>query len=204
MEKKKYGLGIASFILGISAFVLCCLSIGFIPGIIGLILGIIGCCQKDQSKGLCIAGIVLSIIATLFSFLMLFGILSLGSENKTSSSEKESDNVAKEEIVYEQITTDYLIDILEENPLKAEKTYNDCYLEITGTLSVVDSDGEYISLGRNDGEFTLNNITCYVTDESQLDRIMEMSMDNTVIIRVKITDIGEIVGYNADIIEILE
>ncbi len=225
MEKQKYGFGIASLVLGLVSLVSCCTMISIVPAIIGLILGIIALNTKNHNKSLSTAGVVLSSIACLLSIIMIMFTFFTDDSDSDSNSESESaiesenhmelqedtesvevseDEEDEDETEYKQVTADELIDLVGENPLKAEKTYNYSYLEITGRVDVIDSDGEYISLGRVDGEFSLDNITCYVTDDSQLDQIVEMSMDDIVVIRVQITDIGEIIGYNADIIEILE
>lgn len=117
----------------------------------------------------------------------------------TTPSEAVVETSASEEVVieYQKVSAETLLTTLEENALRAENTYQDAYVEITGELSVIDSDGSYI--GIDDGSFTMINISCYVTDESQLNTILEMNVGDTVIVKGQVTDIGEILGYMVDI-----
>jgi len=140
METKKNGIGIASLILGIIAFCLGCLMIGIIPGIISLILGIIGLCSKDQKKGLCITGVVLSAIACLTSLIMIIAMIGSSSESSTYQdvsvdteneivvnekedisedelqNEKESSSVEVEQVESEELQEEMLSEIISEAP----------------------------------------------------------------------------------------
>jgi hypothetical protein len=94
-----------------------------------------------------------------------------------------------------------LFDLLSSNALKAEKTYQDQYVEIEGYLSVIDSDGKYISVGADpdDLEYLLQDVQCYIKSDEQLDQIMEMSKGDPIVVRGKIKNIGEVLGYQLDI-----
>jgi len=123
-----------------------------------------------------------------------------GGNNETTPT-TSNEATQEQNIEYTAYTADQLIKDLNENALKAEKTYKDQYVELTGKLSIIDSDGSYISLGSTDPwEFT--TITCYIKNDAQLEKIMEMSKDDTVVLTGKITSVGEVLGYNLDIIEI--
>lgn len=119
----------------------------------------------------------------------------------TTPSETVVETPASEEVVieYQQVEANLLLTTLEENALRAENTYQDAYLEITGELSVIDSDGKYIGIKRTDGEISFVNIQCYITEESQLDKVLEMNIGDTIIVKGQVTDIGEILGYMVDI-----
>ena len=72
-------MGVASLVLGIISliigFVPLCGAIALIPAIIGLILGIVDTVQKskkNEKKGMSIAGIVLSAIATVIIIFWVF------------------------------------------------------------------------------------------------------------------------------------
>ena len=123
-----------------------------------------------------------------------------GENNKTTPA--TSNNTTQEQnIEYTAYTADQLIKDLNENALKAENTYKDQYVELTGKLSTIDSDGSYISLGSTDPwEFT--TITCYINNDTQLEKVMEMSTDDTVTVTGKIKSVGEVLGYSLDITEI--
>lgn len=72
------GLAIASLVLGILGIVCCCIGVGAIFGLVGLILGIVAINKADSSsKGIAIAGLIVSIIALLLGAYMLisYGIV---------------------------------------------------------------------------------------------------------------------------------
>lgn len=181
---------------------------------IGGILGIIDLCINDKTKRHLGSWFALVFCAI---YLIIGGCTILGSNGSsaddtapnnigtseiivtTAPSETVVETPASEEVVieYQQVEANLLLTTLEENALRAENTYQDAYLEITGQLSVIDSDGKYI--GIDDGNFTMINISCYVTDESQLDTILEMNIGDTVVVKGQVTDIGEVLGYFVDI-----
>ena len=49
-------------------------------------------------------------------------------------------------IEYTAVTVAEMVEMLESNAMKAEATYQDQYVEITGRLGNIDSDGKYITL----------------------------------------------------------
>ncbi len=104
-----------------------------------------------------------------------------------------------ENITYEVYTVSQLLDDLANNALKAEETYKNKHVEITGTLSNIDSDGSYISLSPTNNSFTLVNVQCYIKNEEQKARILELEKGDTVTIKGKIKSIGELLGYSIDI-----
>ena len=108
----------------------------------------------------------------------------------------------QEPISYSVVSVADMIDNLNTNALKAEKTYNGQYLEVTGRLGNIDSNGSYITLYGGDFDFT--GVQCYIQNDEQLNFVMDMVDDNTYTVRVKITDVGEILGYQADIIEFVK
>ncbi|HIU74907.1 MAG TPA: DUF4190 domain-containing protein [Candidatus Pelethocola excrementipullorum] len=65
------GLSIASMVLGILSIVFSCLGLGWILGVIGLILGIVAIFNKNQGRGMAIAGITTSAISILLIILLL-------------------------------------------------------------------------------------------------------------------------------------
>ncbi|QNM04748.1 zinc-ribbon domain-containing protein [Qiania dongpingensis] len=76
-EEGHTGLAIASLVLGIIGTCCCCLPLLCIPiGIVGLIFGIIG--MKSSSRGLAIAGLVLSSIALVLGVMMILVMIVSG------------------------------------------------------------------------------------------------------------------------------
>jgi len=70
-EKDSTALGIWSIVLAVCSC--CCCGL---PGIVGLILGIVGA-KNEKGRGLCIAGIILSILAIIG--VIIFGIAYISS-----------------------------------------------------------------------------------------------------------------------------
>jgi len=106
---------------------------------------------------------------------------------------------AKQEITYTAYDVDQLVNDLDDNAMRAEETYQDQYVELTGKLSVIDSDGSYISIEPLYEEFSFTSVTCNFTDEEQKDVAMNLSVGDTIVVKGQITDVGEIMGYSIDI-----
>ena len=108
---------------------------------------------------------------------------------------------APEQISYVHYNVTELFDSLKDNPLKAEKTFQDQYVELEGYLSVIDSDGNYIGIGADpdDYDYLLQTIHCEIETDEQLDQILEMSIEDPIVVRGQITEIGELLGYSLDI-----
>lgn len=85
--------------------------------------------------------------------------------------------------------------------MKAQNDYENQYLEISGKLGNIDSNGKYISID-SDIDFDLTNIQCYIKSDEQKQVIMEMSRGDAIIIKGYCKDIGELLGYQIDIEEI--
>lgn len=104
-------------------------------------------------------------------------------------------------IEYIPYTVDEMMDDLNANPLKAKDKYNKQYVRITGELSVIDSDGKYISVIRAD-KYSIIGVHCSIKNDAQKAAIMEMKTGDTITICGKITDVGEVAGYYLDIASI--
>ena len=109
----------------------------------------------------------------------------------------------EEVIEYTAITVEQLDNDLKDNALKATDSYKGKYLEITGRLSNIDASGKYINLS-NDEFLDVYGVQCYVKSDEQKQKIMDMKKDEHYTIRVKIKDVGEVMGYSADIIEFVD
>ncbi len=123
------------------------------------------------------------------------------SQETTVSEEKKTDNKA-EEISYESVDLQTMIDDLKSNALKAEKTYKNKYVEITGEISNFDSGGKYISIKTDTDAIDFTNIMCYIKKDSQRDFLMEKSTGDTVTIKGKVISVGEVLGYSISIAEV--
>ena len=150
----------------------------------------------------------LKIILIVFIILGIIGAIgSSGEDNlektasKSKTSETQENIVEEEKIEYLVCNTDDMMDLLEKNALKAEKEYCDKYLEVTGRLSVIDSDGDYISLFPVNDEWAFTGIQCYIKNEEQLNQVLQFEIDDIVTVKIKCNEVGEVLGYTGDIIE---
>lgn len=96
------------------------------------------------------------------------------------------------------VSANKLVEIVKENPLKTRNALKDKNIELTGKLGTIDSDGKYIGIDSDD-EWSFTNIQCYIKNDQQKSQIMEMSSGDTITIRGKCKDVGEVLGYSIDI-----
>lgn len=130
--------------------------------------------------------------------LLIAIVSSTGSESDTADVSTET-KVTSEKIEYTQVDVSTLVDELKANAMKAERTYDNQHLEITGRLAVIDSDGDYISVYPQNDEFAISGVQCYIKNEEQTEKVMNMNIGDTVTVKGKITSVGEILGYSLDI-----
>lgn len=124
------------------------------------------------------------------------------SDSTATTNDTQTEEAAVEEepaIEYAEVTTDELSDALEANAMNASDTYKGKYFAVTGRLSNIDSDGKYISLVDINDEWSFNVIQCYIKSDDQLEKVKQMTTDDVVTVRGKITDVGEVLGYYLDI-----
>ena len=123
----------------------------------------------------------------------------------TPAVEEKKEQPAKEEvkedpaISYTAYSVDEMMDDLNSNALKASQKYKDQYVEITGRLSNIDSSGSYISINPQNDEWAFIGVQCYIKNDEQLNKVMDMNTDDIVTIRGKVTDVGEVLGYSMNI-----
>lgn len=115
---------------------------------------------------------------------------------------KEEPIVEKPTIHYQSVTVKQLFEELEANALRAEKTYQDAYVAVTGKLSTIDSDGSYITIIASNDEWGFESVHCSITDDSQMDKIINFNKGDKITVYGQITTIGEIIGYGLDITDI--
>lgn len=74
-------------------------------------------------------------------------------------------------------------------------------MEIEGYLSTIDSSGKYIAVGADpeNWDYMLQSVQCYVTNDEQINQIIEMNAGDAIVVRGKIKDVGEIWGFQMDI-----
>lgn len=124
-------------------------------------------------------------------------------EKVKNENNENKENEKNEEITYEKVESDKMVEDLDNNALNAEKTYNGKYFEIHGKLSNIDSSGKYIVLTTFNNDFNLTNIQCYIKNEDQKNKVAELNKDQEIVIKGKVTNVGEVLGYSVDIDEII-
>lgn len=104
-------------------------------------------------------------------------------------------------ISYTHYNVTELFDALKNNAMKAQSDFKDQYVEIEGYLDVVDSDGKYIGVGAapTDYNYILQNVQCYIKDDTQKQQIMEIGTESPITVRGKIISVGEVLGFSMNI-----
>ena len=122
-------------------------------------------------------------------------------ENSATQS-TENKTETKKEIVYEKTTAKQLISDLEGNALKAAETYKGKDYEITGVLGNIDAQGAYITIDPSKDAFILTGVQAYIKNDDQKKVVTELSKGDKIVVKGKIKDVGELMGYSVDIDEI--
>jgi RNA polymerase subunit RPABC4/transcription elongation factor Spt4 len=122
-----------------------------------------------------------------------------GSASTPAPSTTSGSNAATATKEYTPYDVSVLMSDLNSNAMKAEEKYKKANVKITGRLNVIDSSGKYISLTPTNDEYAIIGVQCYIKNEDQKNKIMNMSIGDTVILSGQIKDVGEIMGYSLDI-----
>ncbi len=141
------------------------------------------------------------IIAAVIVIFVVIGAAMGSNENSSENTEGKTDKNTVSESTIEYVSYDVkaLMDDLKSNALNAKEKYKDQYVSLTGKLNNIDSNGKYISLTPEDDDFAIIGVMCYIKNDEQLDKIMEMEIGNAITIKGKIKDVGEVIGYSLDI-----
>ena len=134
---------------------------------------------------------------------VLLGVLgALFGNNDKSGTSTSSKTQVKQEQKQEQKTKQYqavsvseLMQELEGNAMAASKKYKGKDLKVTGTVEVMDSEGNYIVL--HGDKYSIVGVHCTINkkDKAQEDFIMNIKKGQTVSASGTISDVGEIMGY---------
>ena len=132
--------------------------------------------------------------------LVLVGVISAVGGNGKDKAETDNNSKVevKEEVTYTAIDMNTLMNDLESNPANAKNKYEDQYFEVTGYVDVIDSDGKYFSV-RDDNEYSITGLQVSV-DKEDKDFINNLQIGQQITIKVKITDVGEVLGYTGKFI----
>ena len=127
---------------------------------------------------------------------------SSGSTSSTATSKTAvSSSSSEAAIEYTAYTVTELSEDLNSNALKAADKYKGQYVEFTGRLSVIDSNGKYVSIVDSTDEWAITGVQCYIKNDEQKQVVMDMSIGDEIVVKGKITDVGEVLGYFLDMTE---
>lgn len=139
--------------------------------------------------------------------LVVLGVIGSSSSSSSSTTSKAASTTISSSvssapaIEYTSYTVTELSNDLDSNALKASDKYKGQYVELSGTVSVIDSDGKYISITDSSNEWAIIGVQCYIKDDEQKQAVMDLSIGDKVVVKGKITNIGEVLGYYLDMTE---
>lgn len=137
-------------------------------------------------------------------FIGLFIWLSLNGELNLFNFSKEEPTVEdRSSIEYQKVTVDELEEELSNNAAAAKEKYNGKYLAITGRLGTIDADLKYIGLDANNKSVDFEGVLCNLNDSVIKEKVKTLKSGQTIIVKGKITDVGEILSYVMDVHEIV-
>lgn len=106
-----------------------------------------------------------------------------------------------EDVEYKSMDISTMYEELDTNAFNAEEKYNDAYIKLKGRISVIDSDGGYISIEDVDAsEWDLfETVMCDFSNDEQREILKEKSTGDIVTIEGQVYSVGEGLGYSMDI-----
>ena len=119
--------------------------------------------------------------------------------SESSDTKTETSNSEDDKIEYEKYDVKTLMDDLDKNALKAADKYKDQYVELTGVLGNIDSSGSYVCIDSDEENFYIINVQCFIQNDEQLEAIKELESGEAIVVKGKITDVGEALGYSLDL-----
>ena len=122
-----------------------------------------------------------------------------GGDTKQPSGTEQPSNT-EQPISYTHYNVTELFDALSTNAMKAQSDFKGQYVEIEGYLSTIDSNGKYISVGAAPDDYTyvLQSVLCNIKNDTQKQQIMNINTDSPIVVRGKITSVGEVMGFALD------
>ena len=124
---------------------------------------------------------------------------SAGASSQSSvDSGEETDE--QETAEYSSESLSKMIDMVEDYPIKAEEEYTGKYIQVSGYLDTVDSDGKYFTIVCDPDDFTLlDNIHWSMDKGSDVyNFIKDTKKGSYITVCGEITDVGETIYYMGD------
>lgn len=158
-------------------------------------------CRKKQKSGILKWVVLILIIGVVIGAVTGEDKSADSTTKQTEANASDSQKQESESIEYTSVSVNDMMDALNNNAMGASDKYKGKYLEITGKLTNIDAAGKYIDL-MADGDFEIIGVQCYIKNDDQKAKIASMSKGDTVTLKGKCTDVGEVLGYSLDIDEI--
>lgn len=156
--------------------------------------------EKKKGKKSKIIGVLLIIIGLLLLMQTCNDRAESNPYNSPQATKTDSGEIV---IEYNAYTVDDLTAELKDNALVASETHMNEYVEITGRLANIDAQGAYIDVLPANDPWAFTGVQCYIKSDEVKDVVRTLSMDSTVTVKGKITEVGEIFSYQLDIDEIV-
>lgn len=118
-------------------------------------------------------------------------------DSDSSSGGKQTETKQSAKRNYKSVTASELQKALDDNAASASDQYKGKYLAVTGPFNVIDSDGEYMTISI--GEYEMTDIQCSFQNEAQRKKAKSLHKGQTITVKGKMTDVGEVLGYSMDI-----
>lgn len=126
-----------------------------------------------------------------------------------ASDDSETEAVSKEEVPteMEKVTVGEMTKVLEENEMRAQKMFSGKWFEITGYLGNMDSEGEYFTMESNSARLFSTDVRCTIPSDKRqtiTDKLVEMNKGDQIMVKGKVTDMGEVMGYEVSIVDVVK
>ena len=154
-------------------------------------------CRKKQGANGCLIVVLVVVVLGILAMVMSGG--SDADTEQKPSAEQKTDTVQEEVIEYTPYTVDDMMEELDGNAMAASEKYKNQYVEISGRLSTIDSDGKYISVLPANDDWAIIGVQCYLKSDEQKEVVKTLSAGDAITVRGKIKEAGEIMGYTLDI-----
>ena len=158
-------------------------------------------CRKKQKSGILKWVVLILIIGVVIGAVTGEDKSVDSTAKQTEATASDSQKQESESIEYTSVSVNDMMDALNNNAMGASDKYKGKYLEITGKLTNIDAGGKYIDL-MADGDFEIIGVQCYIKNDDQKAKISALTKGDTVTLKGKCTDVGEVLGYSFDIDEI--
>ena len=139
--------------------------------------------------------------------LVVIGVIGgIGGSDNGSSTSSNTSSEQEEKIEYKKCDISKMMKDLDENASKASDKYMDKYIEVTGRLAQIDSDGAYITLVDPSDDMAVamgelaGGISCRTGyDDNIVKKVKELKKEQNVTVKGQITDVGEYIKYELQI-----